>query len=86
MIDVAHDGENRVGGERLQLSDDAGKVIRAVFAIDQQPVETAGGDEFGAIGVGQTEKQPDPGFPCRQCPFETIERHLHARFLRQNGS
>ena len=39
----------------LQLREDAAQIVRAVFGVDQQPVETGAGADFGAEGFAEAE-------------------------------
>jgi len=90
VVDGAHHRPHRVRRQGLQLGDDGAQIVGTVLAVDQQPVETGGGDDFGGVGIGQAEKEADLGFAGSQRALEGIEGHIHGQrpFLgkiRQNG-
>ncbi len=61
-------------------------VIRRMFAIDHQPVETSPGDQPGRIGISQPKPQADLRFSGLQRGFEQVFRCGHDSPFRQKCS
>jgi hypothetical protein len=66
-----------VGGDGLQLRQDALRVVGGVLAVQQQPIKTGARAYFGGVGAGQPKPQPNLGLLLRQCVFEQVGGGLH---------
>lgn len=57
-----------IGRDALQRRQQAAQVVRRMFRVEHQPVETAAGAQLGRIGIGQCQPQADLEFAARQPP------------------
>ncbi|MNG06800.1 hypothetical protein D3C84_900690 [compost metagenome] len=79
--DRSNDRMARVGRHGLKLAKHPAQIVGRMFAVDQQPVESGVGGQFGAVGVGQSQPQADLRFTALQAKLEGVDGHLHRTLL-----
>ena len=83
----ADDGLRGIGLDRLQLGQDAAQVVGAVFAVDQQPVETGAGANFRSEGLAQPKPQAEQHLIGPEGLLEAVQRNIHgAAFFHRFAS
>ena len=72
----ANDRLGRAGGHRLQLRQHARHFVRAMFRVDEDPVEARAGDDLRDDVAAERAPQPDLRPLLPECGFEPVGRQV----------
>ena len=70
-------GRQRVGGEGLELGEDAELVAGRMLGVEQQPVEAGAGDRLGGEAVDQRDPEADLLAPFGEGGLEAVAGKVH---------